>query len=236
MFLLVLLLIVMSFGGTVQAQSPPPGAPAQAPAATALTDEQKTVYALGLMVLRSLRRFDLSPEELAIVARALAEGAAGKPSVNLDEFGPKIEPLADARRERVATREKAASTAYLEHAATELAAVKTPSGLVYRDLAVGTGASPGARDTVRVHYRGTLIDGTVFDSSYERKEPVAFRLGEVVPCWTEGVQRMKVGGKARLVCPSELAYGDAGGPGGIPGGAALVFEIELVGIVAAPVR
>ena len=229
--LLVFLSVWLSVG--LGAQSPSPSVPPQGPAPSTLTDEQKTVYALGLMVLRSIRQFDLSPDELAIVARALADGAAGKPAVDLNEWGPRVDPLAGARRERVVAREKVAGAAYLAAAAEEIAAVRTPSGLVYRDLAVGTGMSPTPRDTVRVHYRGTLTDGTVFDSSYERKEPVAFRLGEVVPCWTEGVQRMKVGGRARLVCPSSLAYGDEGSPG-IPGGAALVFEIELVGIIGAP--
>jgi len=121
---------------------------------------------------------------------------------------------------------------YIEKAAAEPGAQKTASGLVYRELTPGTGASPKATDTVRVHYRGTLTDGTEFDSSYKRNEPAQFPLRGVIPCWTEGVQRMKVGGKARLVCPSDLAYGDAGRPS-IPGGAALVFEIELLEISAA---
>jgi FKBP-type peptidyl-prolyl cis-trans isomerase FkpA len=122
------------------------------------------------------------------------------------------------------------SSAYLEKAASEQGAVKTASGLVYKDLTVGTGASPTASDVVKVNYRGTLIDGTEFDSSYKRNEPAQFPLNRVIPCWTEGVQRMKVGGKARLVCPSAIAYGDAGSPPVIPGGATLVFEIELLDI------
>jgi FKBP-type peptidyl-prolyl cis-trans isomerase FkpA len=232
-FLLVMLGAGLPSGLALSAQTPSPNVPVQSAASSTLTDEQKTIYALGLMVQRSIRQFDLSPDEVAIVARALAEGAAGKPAVDLNEWGPRVDSLAGVRRDRVVAREKAASAVYLAAATEEIAAVRTPSGLVYRDLAVGTGPSPMTRDTVRVHYRGTLIDGTVFDSSYERKEPVAFRLGEVVPCWTEGVQRMKVGGRARLVCPSSLAYGDEGSPG-TPGGAALIFEIELVGIIGPP--
>src|SRR5580704_4766822 len=123
-----------------------------------------------------------------------------------------------------------ASVAYLEKAAAEPGATKTASGLVYRDLQAGTGASPKATDTVKVNYRGTLIDGTEFDSSYKRNEPAEFPLNRVIPCWTEGVQKMKVGGKARLVCPASIAYGDAGSPPVIPGGATLVFEIELLGV------
>jgi FKBP-type peptidyl-prolyl cis-trans isomerase FkpA len=118
--------------------------------------------------------------------------------------------------------------AYREKAAAEPGAVRTSSGLIYRELTPGTGASPLPTDTVRVQYRGTLIDGTEFDSSYKRNEPTEFPLNQVVPCWTEGLQRMKAGGKSVLVCPSSIAYGDAGRPPTIPGGATLVFEIELL--------
>ena len=119
---------------------------------------------------------------------------------------------------------------YLEKAAKEPGAVKTSSGLIYRELRPGTGPSPAASDTVKVNYRGTLTDGTEFDSSYKRNEPISFPLSQVIPCWTEGVQKMKVGGKSQLVCPSVIAYGDPGRPPVIPGGATLIFEIELLGI------
>jgi FKBP-type peptidyl-prolyl cis-trans isomerase FkpA len=203
--------------------------PAAAPQLT--TDDQKTIYAIGLSISHSLSRFDLSGAEMDIVKRALADAAAGKPAVNLDEWGPKIEPFSKARAGRVADREKAASKAYLEKAAAGPGAVKTESGLVYRELTAGSGASPKATDTVKVNYRGTLVNGTEFDSSYKRNEPAQFPLNGVIPCWTEGVQRMKVGGKSILACPSDLAYGDAGNPS-IPGGAALIFEIELLDIPA----
>ena len=113
-------------------------------------------------------------------------------------------------------------------AAKEKGAVVTPSGLVYRALRDGSGASPSAADTVKVHYRGTLTDGTEFDSSYKRNAPAQFPLGGVIPCWTEGVQRMKVGGKAQLVCPAAIAYGARGAGGVIPPNATLKFEIELL--------
>jgi FKBP-type peptidyl-prolyl cis-trans isomerase FkpA len=122
------------------------------------------------------------------------------------------------------------SKSFLEKAAAEPGAIKTPSGLVYRELSAGTGPSPQATDIVTVNYRGTLEDGTEFDSSYKRNEPAQFPLNGVIPCWTEGVQRMKVGGKSKLVCPSSIAYGDQGSPPVIPGGATLAFEIELLGI------
>ena len=119
--------------------------------------------------------------------------------------------------------------AYREKAASAPGAKLCESGLVYRELRAGTGTSPAATDTVKVHYRGTLINGTEFDSSYKRNEPATFPLNGVIPCWTEGVQKMKVGGKSELVCPAGIAYGEQGMPG-IPGGATLVFEIELLGI------
>jgi FKBP-type peptidyl-prolyl cis-trans isomerase FkpA len=120
--------------------------------------------------------------------------------------------------------------AYLDKAATEPGAVKTDSGLVYRELRAGSGESPKASDTVTVNYRGTLPDGTEFDSSYKRNAPAQFPLSQVIPCWTEGVQKMKVGGKSELVCPASIAYGDRGSPPVIPGGATLIFEVELLKI------
>lgn len=116
-------------------------------------------------------------------------------------------------------------------AAKEAGAVVTASGLVYRSLQDGSGASPAASDTVKVHYRGTFPDGREFDSSYQRGQPASFALNRVIKCWTEGVQRMKVGGKAKLTCPSAIAYGERGAGGGlIPPNATLQFEVELLDI------
>ncbi len=116
-------------------------------------------------------------------------------------------------------------------AAKEPGAVVTPSGLVYRALKQGTGANPVATDVVKVHYRGTFANGTEFDSSYKRNEPAEFPLNGVIKCWTEGVQLMKVGGKAKLTCPAAIAYGSRGAGGGlIPPDTALQFEVELLGI------
>ncbi|MDQ2840741.1 MAG: FKBP-type peptidyl-prolyl cis-trans isomerase [Acidobacteriota bacterium] len=197
-----------------------------------MTDEQKTIYAIGLSIAQSLSPLDLSQDELQIIKRALTDAAAGKPAVNLAEWGPKIQPLTQARSAQGLEKQKADSKAYLEKAASEPGAVKTDSGLIYREITPGTGASPNATDTVKVNYRGTLTDGTEFDSSYRRNEPASFPLNGVIPCWTEGMQRMKVGGKAMLVCPSNLAYGDQGRPS-IPGGATLIFEVELLDITPA---
>lgn len=124
----------------------------------------------------------------------------------------------------------AAPDAALAKAAKEKGAVVTPSGLVYLSLKDGTGASPSGTDTVKVHYRGTLPDGKEFDSSYKRNAPAEFPLNRVIPCWTEGVQRIKVGGKAKLTCPSAIAYGERGAGDLIPPNATLLFEVELLSI------
>lgn len=123
-----------------------------------------------------------------------------------------------------------AQNAPLDAAAQEAGAVVTASGLVFRSLKEGSGAKPGASDVVKVHYRGTFPDGKEFDSSYARGTPIEFPLNRVIPCWTEGVQRMALGGKAKLTCPSRIAYGERGAGGVIPPNATLVFEVELLGI------
>mgnify|MGYP001275716099 CR=1 FL=1 len=118
----------------------------------------------------------------------------------------------------------------MQAGAAEPKAVKTPSGIAITTIKDGTGASPKASDTLQLHYRGTLVDGKEFDSSYGRGQPASFPLNRVIPCWTEGVQTMKVGGKAKLLCPPNLAYGSRGVPGTIPPDSSLVFEIELLEI------
>jgi FKBP-type peptidyl-prolyl cis-trans isomerase FkpA len=214
------------------ATPPRKAAPSPSPAALAMTDEQKTIYALGLMMQRSIDQFGLSKEELELCKRAITDGSSGKPALDLNEWGAKVQALARDRAARGVVREKAASAEYLAKAATAAGAIKTDSGLIYTELAAGHGASPAAADTVKVNYRGTLINGTEFDSSYKRGEPAQFSVGGVIRCWTEGLQRMKVGGKARLVCPSDIAYGDRGSQS-IPGGAALIFEVELIDVIGA---
>jgi FKBP-type peptidyl-prolyl cis-trans isomerase FkpA len=189
------------------------------------TDDQKTIYSIGLSIYKTLSTFDLTPAELDLVKRALSDAAAKTPAVPLEEWGPKISALATSRT-------KAASEGYLAKCAIEPGAVKTDSGLVYKELRAGDGATPKATDTVKVNYKGTLINGTEFDSSYKRGQPAEFPLNGVIPCWTEGVQKMKVGGKIQLVCPSGLAYGDQGNPS-IPGGSTLIFEVELLDVTPA---
>jgi FKBP-type peptidyl-prolyl cis-trans isomerase FkpA len=208
----------------------PVAKPVARPAPKPMTDDEKAIYALGLNIYRSLGQFELSPAELDLVKQAMTDAAAKTPAGELEQWGPLINPLATARAAKVMERQKAASAAFLAKAAAEMGAEKSDSGLIFKETRPGTGDSPQATDTVKVNYRGTLTDGTEFDSSYKRNEPTQFPLNQVIKCWTEGVQKMKPGSKATLVCPSDIAYGDQGRPG-IPGGATLVFEIELLEVV-----
>ncbi len=204
----------------------------QQPALAALaTDEEKTFYALGLALASNLGPFGLTAAELATVQAGLADGVLGNtPQVSLQEYGPKLQQLAQGRAAASAQTERTAGQAFLDQMAAAPGAERTASGLIYTEVSAGAGANPTAADRVRVHYHGTLRDGRVFDSSRDRGEPVEFALAQVVPCWQEGLQRMKVGGRAKLVCPSDLAYGERGAPPAIPGNAPLVFEVELLAV------
>jgi FKBP-type peptidyl-prolyl cis-trans isomerase FkpA len=196
------------------------------------SDTDKEIYALGLSVARSLSVFNLSEAEMQVLEEGLADGVLGKtPKVDLTTYGPKLQELAKTRTAQVAEVEKKASEEFLKKAVAEKGATKSESGLIYSEVSPGKGPSPTADSTVKVNYKGTLRDGTVFDSSYDRKSPVTFALKQVIPCWTEGLQKMKVGGKAKLICPAPIAYGDRGAPPLIKPGAALTFEVELLEIV-----
>jgi len=210
-------------------------APAAAPSASAaaMTEDEKTIYALGAMIgQRFAGPMRLTEKEFEILQRGVAATArGGQPEFPLEGYAPKFDALARSRAAAGAADTKAQAAAFRDAAAAETGAVKLASGLVYKTVKPGSGKSPKATDVVRVHYHGTLPDGKVFDSSVQRGQPVEFALNGVIPCWTEGVQRMKLGEKAKLVCPSEIAYGDGGTPDGtIPPGATLVFEVELIDI------
>ena len=213
-----------------------PAAPAEGPAAPLATDQDKTLYALGLVMGQRLGDFNLTPAELQTVQRGIRDQVTGAPkAVALNEWGPRIGDLARTRMEHRGEEEKTRGRAYADRAAQEQGARRLPSGLVYREIRAGNGPQPRESDTVRVNYRGTLIDGTEFDSSYGANglgQPVEFPLNGVIRCWTEGVALMHVGGKSKLVCPSEIAYGERG-QRGIPPGATLTFEVELVSITPA---
>ena len=208
-----------------------PAKPA-AEAAKGPADTSKALYAVGVSVSKSLEPFALTPAELELVVKGIRDGVAGKPTAPFDEAAQSsIQQLVQARLGVAAEKEKVRGTEHLKKAAAEKGAVKTGSGLVYRELKAGTGAMPAATSKVKVHYAGRLVDGKEFDSSVKRGQPAEFQLDQVIKCWTEGVAKMKVGGKAELTCPADIAYGAAGRPPVIPGNAVLVFEVELLDIV-----
>jgi FKBP-type peptidyl-prolyl cis-trans isomerase FkpA/FKBP-type peptidyl-prolyl cis-trans isomerase FklB len=195
------------------------------------TEEEKVLYAIGLVVSQNLSSFNLTEAELKMVMQGMSDSISKKtPKVELQTYGPKIQDLQKTRMTAIAASEKKSGEAYLAKAAAEKDAKKLPSGVIITTLKAGTGASPAATDKVKVHYHGTTTDGAVFDSSVQRGEPASFPLDKVIKCWTDGVQQMKVGGKSRLVCPADVAYGDRGAPPRIKPGATLVFEVELLAI------
>ena len=195
------------------------------------TDEEKTLYYLGKLLSRNISVFYLTPAELEIVKQGLTDAIVGNP-LDFDSkiYSEKIQQLGEARKKVQDEKKASIGKEFLDKAAMEKGAVKTESGLVYLSLNEGTGATPNTTDTVKVNYRGTLMDGKEFDSSYKREEPIEFKLDSVIKCWTEGVQKIKVGGKAKLVCPASIAYGRQGAGGIIPPDATLIFEIELLDI------
>ncbi len=195
------------------------------------TEEQKTLYALGLALSGRLAPFKLTEDDIALIQAGLADGAMSRENrVDLQAYGPKIDELMRERLLAAAEIEKAAGVEFMAKAGEETGAVKTDSGMLYVEREAGDGPIPTADSTVKLHYEGTFRDGESFDSSIG-KEPAVFPLNQVAPCFSEGLQRMKVGGKSKLVCPPDLAYGDDGFPPMIPPGATLIFEIELLEIV-----
>ena len=213
-------------------------------AVTAETEQEKIIYALGLALTQNGLgpiKEELTAKELAIISRGFGDAVMDREAlVNLQEYGPKINEVYGARAQQAQakTQEKnkglvekaqAGNKIFLEKAAAEEGMVRTESGLLYKELVAGTGAKPEPTSRVKVHYEGSLVDGTVFDSSIQRGEPLSFGLGQVIKGWQEGLQRMQVGGKAKLVIPPELGYGMGGKPP-IPPAAVLIFQVELLAI------
>ncbi len=229
--LAALLAVAPALAGAADAPAPKP---AEAKKEPSKADVEKTLYAVGLAVSNSLDVFNLTQAELDTVLKGVRDGWSGKPKFQLDAAAQQqVNELARARApkaaEKAAAREKEQGAAYLAKMSKEKGAKKTPSGAIVITEKEGTGATPTAADKVKVNYTGTLVSGRVFDSSAQRG-PAEFPLGSVIKCWTEGLQLMKVGGKAKIVCPSEIAYGPTGNAG-IPGNAVLTFEVELLDIV-----
>ena len=190
------------------------------------TELDKTLYAVGRAAADSFRTFDLTPEELEMVQRGLRDALTGKPApVDMAAYRSKVDALAAERR---AAQERRLAARY----AGQRGAQTAESGLVFVPVTDGTGPVPTAEDVVKVHYAGKLGDGTVFDGTARKGEPATIPLGRAIKCWKEALPRMRVGGKAEVVCPPSLAYGERGMPRAIPPNATLFFEIELVSIPA----
>ncbi|MFA6318185.1 MAG: FKBP-type peptidyl-prolyl cis-trans isomerase [Elusimicrobiota bacterium] len=229
-------LLVTFTAGTGLAEKPkkdkpaPPAAGAKAGPAALVSEEGKVLYALGVAMGSAVGNFELTPAETETVLMGVKDSIAGrKPQVEMPVYGPKI---AELERGRVALRLEAVkkkNTPFLEAAAKEAGAVQLDEGVIYTELAAGTGAVVGSTDTFKAHYKGMLADGAVFSSSRDSGQPYEGEMtGGTIPCWRIGLRKMKVGGKARLVCPPETAYGDEGRPPRIPGASVLVFELELL--------
>jgi FKBP-type peptidyl-prolyl cis-trans isomerase FkpA/FKBP-type peptidyl-prolyl cis-trans isomerase FklB len=195
------------------------------------SDDEKAFYYLGTMLSQNLLNLDLSGKEIDALVAGLKASLKGE-AESLDDavYGPKLNQIAQERIAAAALVEEAAAQAYVDKMAAEKGAVETASGLVYLDLQTGDGEQPTAASTVKAHYTGTLRDGTVFDSSVDRGEPLVIPLGNVIPCWTEAIAMMREGGKSKITCPANIAYGPSGS-GPIPPNAALTFEVELIEVV-----
>lgn len=195
------------------------------------TEDQKTLYAIGMIISNQLQPFALSEEELAPIVQGIMDGISGLDAkVDMATYEARINEMLSERSAIVAAKEATVSESYLKQFDSDESIVKTESGALVKMVEEGTGDIPTASDTVMVHYEGSLIDGTVFDSSLQRGSPATFPLSGVIACWTEGLQKMKVGGKAQLICPADTAYGDRGMPPKIGPGATLIFEVNLLEI------
>ncbi len=201
------------------------------PAAT----DNELLYALGALLGSRVQPYHLKPAEFEKVRKGFTDAASGAAlkldEPDLEEWGPRVDAFMSRRMAPVLAAEKDRGRAFLDKAAREPGATRTASGLVLRVTAPGNGPSPTAGDRVRVSYQGRLADGTVFDDSARHGGPMEVALGSVIACWSEALRSMKVGEKARLYCPSTLAYGDQGRPPQVPGGAALVFDVEFIEII-----
>lgn len=198
------------------------------------TARQQAGYAIGMQIGGSLQEVKDEVDFDAIVKAMRTTMDGGEPLMTEDQARQAFEAFGRRMQERMASGNREAGEAFLATNAKAEGVQVTDSGLQYKVLEQGDGPKPGPDSRVSVHYRGTLVDGTVFDSSYERGQPAVFNLSSVVPGWQEGLQLMPVGSKYMLWLPSELGYGDMGTPGGpIPPGSALVFEVELLEIVDA---
>ena len=216
-----------------KASAAKPTAPTAAPASKDpyKNDDERAVYTIGFLMGRNVAPFNLTPAEVKIAAAGLGDAALGKtPSVDIRFHQSRVNDMLAKRMEGAAAVEKGKGKVFVDKFVKEKKPQAIPGGGWYVESAPGIGAIPGKTDTVKVHYLGVTVDGAKFDSSYDRGTPTEFALNGVIACWTNGISMMKVGGKAKLVCPSDVAYGDPGRPG-IKPGATLIFDVELLEIV-----
>jgi FKBP-type peptidyl-prolyl cis-trans isomerase FkpA len=216
--------------------------PARAAPATATSDatanetlpsaEARRLYTLGQLISRTLDGFSLNEQELAWVKSGIDDGVLGRSSkVDLAAEAEGLTTLQADRRAATLQREKSAGTAYLAAVARTPGVERLESGLIIESLQAGNGERPSALDHVSVHYEGRLIDGTLFESSRSRGTPATLPVRGVIPCWSQALQKMRVGSRSRIICPAELAYGERGSPPAVKPGATLVFDIELLAVV-----
>ena len=191
----------------------------------------KISYAIGLSMGQNLRSSGVTRLEYADLAKGIQDVLEGqKPQITYQEAQTILGQFFSELESRIAGEQKKAGEDFLAANAKRAEVKTTPSGLQYEVLEATIGQKPKATDKVRVHYEGTLIDGTVFDSSYKRGESISFALNQVIKGWTEGLQLMPVGSKYKLYIPYQLAYGEQGAGGSIPPYSALIFTVELLGI------
>jgi FKBP-type peptidyl-prolyl cis-trans isomerase FkpA len=193
------------------------------------SEEDKTFYAMGFMLGSNLQKLELNDQELGALYKGLNDAAKGnKEAVEMQIYQPKISQMFKERMDKVAANEEKKGSKFIEDfIKNNKDAKKTESGLVYQVIKAGSDVKPSETDTVEVHYHGTLTNGEVFDSSVDRGQKITFPLNRVIKGWTEGLQLIGEGGKVKLVIPPALGYGKNGAPPKIPGGATLVFEVEL---------
>jgi FKBP-type peptidyl-prolyl cis-trans isomerase FkpA len=220
---------------SLAASAPKAAAKAPAPSTASMSDDDKTLYALGLMISRNLETFELTSAEFKTVEAGLADGINHHPGLDVAQYDTKVQALMRTRVASIDEHQKQAGQAYVDKAAALPGAQKTATGMVFIPVSEGNGVTPSRSDRVLVNYEGRLIDGTVFDSSARHGgQPASLSVTGVIPCWTEALLMMKVGGKSRVICPSSLAYGDRGMPPVIMPGSTLEFSIELVDLAAKP--
>jgi FKBP-type peptidyl-prolyl cis-trans isomerase len=225
------IVVCISLEALAIAQEQIPPAKKSAPAAAPQNQKERAGYAIGADIGRMLKSQSLEEVDLAFLTRGIRDAITGaKPVMTDEECQETLQAFQKEAQGRAAAKNKAEGERFLAANAKKEGVKTTKSGLQYKVLTEGTGPSPKPTDVVRTHYHGTFINGEVFDSSVERKEPAEFPVGNVIPGWTEALQMMKVGSKWQLVVPSDLAYGVRGRPG-IPPNATLIFEVELLGIV-----